>query len=135
MGIPVRGRKEIHIFLDFIHNYPSDILKYGYYVGVSHSRAQFQRDVEEDRQFIFTSQTSACQTRYIEMGYRIFVYLLDHTVVELKYGSVNGSRVIREAHNLEKMLLSGTFGQANTDNYEDRLNKIFDELKMKIEKG
>lgn len=129
----LKDKKEIHVLLDFIHNYPPEILPYGYYVGFSHSRAEVQRDIELQNPIIFTSQTSVCNTVNIEKGYRIFVYMLDKkTVVELKLGSIEGcDKEIRKAHNLEKMLLAGVFGQSNIDQIENRRMQQMEDLKEK----
>lgn len=129
-----KDKKEIHVYLDFIHNYSAEVMPYGYYVGISHSRSELQRDIEEEKNIIFTTQTSACKTEYLELGYRIFVYLLDGTVKELKFGHIDGlNKDIRMAHNLEKMLISGMFGQSNIDVIEDRHSKTFDDLKNRLE--
>lgn len=131
----IKDRREIHVLLDYIHNYPSEMLPYGYYIQFSHSRSELQRDIEEGKNVIFTSQTNACKTENLEKGYKIFVYMLDKkTVVELKLGHIEGcNKEIRKAHNLEKMMIAGIFGKSNINVVVDRHNRAFDKLKKKLE--
>ena len=108
------NKKEIHIFLDFIHNYKSDVLEYGHYVGMRYSMAETQRDINRGHNIIFTYQTSACSTENLIKGYRIFVYMLDGQKVEIKLGVDNAcAKEIRVNHNIEKMLLGNMFGVAS----------------------
>lgn len=61
-----------------------------------------------------TTQTSFLSFKYAE---RLFV-IFDGVTREIKLGETVGcSKEIREAHNIEKMLLNGAFNWFNPDNY------------------
>ncbi len=65
---------------------------------------------------IHTTQTHVLSTIWLIKGYRIFVYMLDGEIVELKLGYIKGHpKEIRPIHNLEKMVLSNGFGFAIND--------------------
>lgn len=58
---------------------------------------------------VHTTQTHFCQTRWLKQGYHIVVYT-EKGYIEMQLGNIIGcKKEIREAHNLERMLLAGSF--------------------------
>lgn len=60
-----------------------------------------------------------CSSEYYEMGYRIFVHMIDGECVEIKTGHVETtSRDIKSVYNWMKLMLANEFGHAtNSINY------------------
>ena len=117
--------------MDDVDKYRTVLGGEGQYTATKHminTRAGLQQALINKEHLIYTTQMSACRTKHLVDGYRLFVYLLDYSVVEISLGTSTCGKDIREAHNIEKMLLAGTFGQANIDEEGARLTKIFDEI-------
>lgn len=68
----------------------------------------------QHRDIVNTTQTAFLSFKYAE---RLFV-VLDDVVHEITLGKCEGTdKEIREAHNIEKMLLNRAFNWFNPDNY------------------
>lgn len=99
--------KELHIWMGI--NYRKHIKLEDMFITLEET----ERALNENKECIHTTQPHVCSTRWIVKGYRVFVHMLNNEVVEMKLGYINENmKEIRVAHNLEKMLLSGLFGQA-----------------------
>ena len=96
--------KELHIWLS--ENYPINL-------DLKLTLDSTEKALLKNHRIIHTVQTSVCKTCWLEKGYKIYVHMLDNTVVEMKLGYIQGyDKEIRNSHNLEKMLLANAFGKA-----------------------
>lgn len=96
-------QKELHIHLSSV-----TLPKYFYNTLYDTEKALHEGEV-----IVHTSQTHVISTTWLLKGYRIFIYMIDGEVVELKFGKIDKClKEIRPAHNLERMVLSGCFGKA-----------------------
>lgn len=99
--------KELHIWMG--ENYPN---RNKLWITLASTEEALYNDCDR----VDTTQTHVCSTKWLVKGYRIFVHMLNGEVVEMKLGQIgNDNREIRVAHNLEKMLLAGCFGEATID--------------------
>ena len=94
--------KEFHLYLDdYEMTHDSCCL---------HSYVATKKAIEQGRARIDTTQVALVGTYLIRAGYRIFIYPTVGKPFELTLGKcANTSREIREAHNLEKLLVNGGF--------------------------
>lgn len=75
-----------------------------------HSYVATKKAIEQGRARIDTTQVALVGTYLIHRGYRIFIYPAKGIPFEITLGKcANTSREIREAHNLEKLLVNGGF--------------------------
>lgn len=75
-----------------------------------------EKALNNNKEYINTTQPHVCNTVWIVKGYSIFVHMLDEKIVEMKLGHIEScAKEIRVAHNLEKMLLAGCFGNATIE--------------------
>lgn len=92
-------QKRIHIWLDLV----------GYVDDPDNLCTTYMDTIEalnKDIAIVHTTQTHFCSFRY---GRRVFVHV-NGTEHEITIGECEGTnKEIREAHNIEKMLLAGTF--------------------------
>lgn len=89
-----RQGQEIHIHLDDVP------------AGCLTTYCLTERAIEDDIDVIHTTQTHFCSLRYHR---RVFVHV-NGEQHEITIGECEGTnRVIREAHNIERMLLAGAF--------------------------
>ena len=72
-----------------------------------------EKALHSNKSRVDTTQTHVCSTKWLQKCYRLFVHMLDNTVVEIKLGQNDSTnRIIKETYNLEKLLLAGEFGPA-----------------------
>lgn len=97
------NKKELHVHLS-----PFTLPQY-FYTNLYDT----ENALKNGEEIIHTSQTHVLSTTCLLNGYRIFAYMLNKEVVELKLGYIDKCcKEIRPTHNLEKMVLSGCFGKA-----------------------
>ena len=76
------------------------------YHGYDDTSCALYRENEE----ILTTQISLLHAKLFHCGYRIFVREHDENTFEIKLGdNERTNRIIRDCHNLEKMLIAGEF--------------------------
>lgn len=94
--------KELHIYM----YHPKEI------ACCSVSFNNTEKKINSDEPIIHTTQIHFCHNRYIyDNGYTIYVHGENGRVIKIdKSGTTATNRLIREGHNLEKMLLAGEFG-------------------------
>jgi len=112
--------KSIHVFLKNLADYTDEVLDsfLDRFEGSKMFRStnSFQVALENNEQLIHTYLTSALSTENLIKGYKIFCYMLDDKVVELKMGDMGENfKEIRVSHNIEKMVLANCFGFATRD--------------------
>ena len=96
--------KELHVYMGMTHPMINTMS-----ISLAETEWQLNHDVER----INTPQTHVISTTWLVKGYRIFVHMLDDKIVEMKLGYMGDNlKEIRVAHNLEKMVLAGCFGNA-----------------------
>lgn len=94
--------KEFHLYLD-----DYEVTKESYCL---HSYVATKKAIETGQYIIHTTQVALVGTYLIHAGYRIFIYPSVGKPFELTLGKcANTSKEIREAHNLEKLLVNGGF--------------------------
>lgn len=75
-----------------------------------HSYVATKKAIEQGQDQIYTTQVALVSTSLIHAGYRIFIYPSVGKPFEITLGKcANTSKEIREAHNLEKLLVNGGF--------------------------
>lgn len=95
--------KEIHIWM--CGGYPIE--------GTDCDMYLTSLSLQNENPIVHTTQPHFCSTRRFEEGYRLFVHLIDSSVVEIKLGTNECTgREIKQTHNLEKLLLANEFGKA-----------------------
>lgn len=94
-------KKELHIYM----YQPKDVDCY-----VSYNNTKRAIDLNES--IINTTQIHFCHNKFIyDRGYTIYIHGESGRVVKIdKNGTESTNRRIREEHNLEKLLISGEFG-------------------------
>lgn len=94
--------KEFHLYLD---DYQATKDSY-----CLHSYVATKKAIEAGQYIIHTTQVALVSTSLIHAGYRIFIYPSVGKPFEITLGKcANTSKEIREAHNLEKLLVNGGF--------------------------
>ena len=131
MSLNITSDKSIYVFLKPLHMYTEEIQNKTEflrkftenfdYCRICNSLYDIQKAIQEDCTYIITNNTYAVYGGYIIKGYRIFVYTMDDKEVEISFGKSSGGKEIRQAHNLEKLLLAGYFGISNITEYEEYL--------------
>lgn len=94
--------KELHIWMGISHP-----------INMAVSLEETENNLNNNIQRVDTPQPHVCNTKWIAKGYRIFVHMLDGETVEMKLGQIGDNlKEIRVEHNLEKLLLAGSFGKS-----------------------
>lgn len=94
---------KLNIWLN--ESYPKDTL---------HSLQSVFEAIKNKRETIDTTNIFFCNMRYMELGYRIFVHMLDGECIEITLGTANKhtNRNITMFSNIEQLLLGNEFGHA-----------------------